>query len=209
MNNLYKFAAIFAVSVGAIFAANALQGEPVAKLGETAPNFSLKDIDGKTADLSAMRGKYIILEWWNCDCPFVKKFYGSGTMQKLQKEMTDDGVVWVTICSSSEGKEGYQTEESAKAKRKEVGMNSSHVILDPKGTLGKIWGAKTTPHMFIIDPKGTIIYNGAIDSIRSANPADIGKAENYVVKAYKESKAGQPVTTPKSQPYGCSVKYAD
>ena len=202
MKNLFKIAILATFSICVLFVANALQGEPVAKIGETAPNFTLKDIDGKTVELSALKGKYVILEWWNCDCPFVKKFYAVGAMQKLQKELTEDGVVWLTICSSGEGKEGFQTTESAKAKRKEAGMNSSNIILDPKGTLGKTWGAKTTPHMFIIEPKGTIIYNGAIDSIRSAKSADIEKAENYVVKAYKEAKAGQPVTVSKTQPYG-------
>ncbi len=192
-----------------LLAANALQGGSSVKVGEFAPNFSLTDIDGKSVELSKLQGKYVILEWWNCDCPFVKKFYGAGEMQRLQKEMTADGVVWISICSSAEGLQGYQTNESAQAKRKEAGMNSSHIILDPSGKLGKIWGAKTTPHMFIIDPNGKIQYDGAIDSIRSANAGDIAKAENYVVKAYKELKAGMPVTTSKTQPYGCTVKYAN
>jgi peroxiredoxin len=175
--------------------------------GNPAPDFTLTDTTGVEHSLSDFEGKYVVLEWTNHGCPFVKKHYQKGDMQALQKEMTDDGVVWLQIVSSAKGKQGYVTAAEGEAMRKDKGMHSTAMLLDAKGKVGKAYGARTTPHMFLIDPKGTVIYQGAIDSIKSTRPADIPKAENYVKAAYASAKAGEPVAKGRTAPYGCSVKY--
>lgn len=171
-----------------------------------APPFTLPAADGKSVSLSDFKGKYVVLEWWNFECPFVVKHY-SGNMQKLQKEFTEKGVIWLTINSSAPGTQGHVNGERALAIMKEKNGSPTHILLDHDGKVGRAYGAKTTPHMFLISPEGVILYDGAIDSIRSSNVADIEKAENYLVKAYNEASSGKPVSTPKTQPYGCSVKY--
>ena len=175
--------------------------------GETAPDFSLTDSKGQSHKLSDFRGKFVVLEWLNHDCPFVKKHYGSGNMQKLQKEYTAKGVVWLSIISSAPGKQGHRTGPQADADTKDKHANPTAVLLDPAGEVGQKYEAKTTPHMFVIDKEGKVLYAGAIDSINSTNPADVTKAENHVRQALDAALAGHPVPTPSTKPYGCSVKY--
>ncbi len=176
-------------------------------VGTNAPDFSLTDSKGKTQSVSQYKGKYVVLEWFNPECPFVKKHYGSGNMQKLQEEFTGKGIVWLTVDSSAPGKEGNLSAEQANAKMTEWKTKQTALLLDPDGKAGQTYGAKNTPHMFIINPEGKVIYEGAIDSKASANPADITGATNYVKVALEESLGGKPVTTANTKPYGCSVKY--
>lgn len=176
-------------------------------VGKQAPDFSLPDSTGKTHSLSDYKGKIIVLEWLNHGCPYVKKHYNSGNMQKLQKTYAAKGVIWFSIISSAPGKQGYQTPEEATETVKQKNAAPKAVLLDPEGTVGKLYGAKTTPHMFIIDSDGILVYNGGIDDIRSTNIDDIAKAKNYVHIALDELLAGKEVTVKTSQPYGCSVKY--
>ena len=176
-------------------------------VGSTAPDISATDSKGKTQTLSQYKGKYVVLEWFNPECPFVKKHYGSGNMQKLQEEFTGKGVVWLTIDSSAPGLEGNLTAEQANAKVAEWKAHLSAFLLDPDGKAGRTYAAKNTPHMFVINPDGKIIYEGAIDSKPTANASDIASSTNYVKAALDESLAGKTVTTPSSRPYGCSVKY--
>lgn len=182
----------------------AIDSPPV---GATAPDFSLNDAKGKTYGLSEFKGKYIVLEWFNPECPFVKKHYGSGNMQKLQQDYTGKGVVWLSIDSSAPGTEGNLTAEQAEKIMTAWRTHQTAFLLDPDGKAGRAYGAKNTPHMFIINPEGKIVYEGAIDSKRSPNPADIPNSTNYVKVALDESMSGKPVTTANTQPYGCSVKY--
>jgi len=176
-------------------------------VGAPAPDFSLTDSKGKTQTLSQYKGKYVVLEWFNPDCPFVKKHYGSGNMQKLQQEYTGKGVVWLSIDSSAPGLEGNLSPEQAEKKMSEWKTKQTALLLDPDGKAGQAYGAKNTPHMFIINPEGKVIYEGAIDSKPSPNAADIASSTNYVKVALDESLSGKPVSTPSSRPYGCSVKY--
>jgi peroxiredoxin len=176
-------------------------------VGSAAPDFSVSDSKGKTQSVSQYKGKYVVLEWFNPECPFVKKHYGSGNMQKLQEEFTGKGVVWLTIDSNAPGLEGSLAPEQANAKIAEWKTHSTALLLDPEGKAGRTYGAKNTPHMFVINPEGKVIYAGAIDSKATPNPADIASSTNYVKVALDESLAGKPVTTPSSRPYGCSVKY--
>jgi len=172
-----------------------------------APDFRLSDVNGAEITLASFRGKFVVLEWFNHDCPFVKKHYGSGNMPALQKKFADQGVIWLSICSSSPGKQGnYSAEKQAELAR-EKNSSATAVLLDPEGTVGRAYGAKTTPHMFVINPEGRVIYQGAIDSVASANPDDITGAENYVKGALESALAGQPVAKKVTAPYGCSVKY--
>jgi peroxiredoxin len=182
---------------------------PVATVGEPAPAWTLSDQNGKSHNLSSFKGKYVVLEWFNKDCPFVKKHYGSGNMQKLQAWAKEKGVVWLSVISSAEGKQGYLTADEAKAEMKNAKMASAAILFDTDGKVGKAYGAKTTPHMYIIDPKGTLIYNGGIDNKATPNPADIDSSTNYVKAALTEALAGKDVSVKTSQPYGCSVKYGN
>jgi peroxiredoxin len=195
------------VSLLTCLASTALFAADSPAVGTTAPDFSVTDSKGKTQTLSQYKGKYVVLEWFNPDCPFVKKHYGSGNMQKLQEEFTGKGVVWLSVDSSAPGKEGNLTAEQANAKMSEWKTKQTALLLDPDGKAGQTYGAKNTPHMFVINPEGKIIYEGAIDSKASANPADIDGSTNYVKVALTESMSGKPVTTANTKPYGCSVKY--
>ena len=176
-------------------------------VGTNAPDFSLTDSKGKTQTVSQYKGKYVVLEWFNPECPFVKKHYGSGNMQKLQQEFTGKGVVWLTIDSSAPGLEGNLTADQANAKMSEWKTKQTALVLDPDGKAGRSYGAKNTRHMFVINPEGKIVYEGAIDSKATPNPADITSATNYVKVALEESIAGKPVSNANTKPYGCSVKY--
>ena len=191
----------------AIAASTALIAADSPAAGTTAPDFSLTDSKGKTQTVSQYKGKYVVLEWFNPECPFVKKHYGSGNMQKLQEEFTAKGVVWLSIDSSAPGLEGNLTAEQANAKMTEWKTKQTALVLDPDGKAGRSYGAKNTPHMFVINPEGKIIYEGAIDSKPSANPSDIAGATNYVKVALEESLAGKTVSNANTKPYGCSVKY--
>ena len=184
-----------------------LQASAAVEPGEEAPDFTLTDSKGTSHKLSDFRGKLVVLEWLNHDCPFVKKHYGSGNMQKLQKEYTANGVVWLSIISSAPGKQGHRTGPQADADTKDKNANPTAVLLDPAGEVGQKYEAKTTPHMFVIDKEGKVIYAGAIDSIRSTDPADTARSENYVRQALDAALAGKAVPTPSTKPYGCGVKY--
>ena len=182
----------------------ALDPPPV---GTAAPDFSLPDAKGTTHSLSQYKGKYVVLEWFNPECPFVKKHYGGGNMQKLQDQYTSKGVVWLTIDSNAPGTEGNITPEQAQKISESWKTHPTALLLDPEGKAGRAFGAKNTPNMVIINPEGKIAYEGAIDSKASPNPADIPSSTNYVKAALDESLAGKSVTTPQTKPYGCSVKY--
>jgi len=184
-----------------------LQVSAAVEPGEAAPEFTLTDSKGTSHKLSDYRGKLVVLEWLNHECPFVKKHYSGGDMQRLQKEYTAKDVVWLSIISSAPGKQGHRTGPQAETDTKDKDAAPTAVLLDPAGEVGQKYGAKTTPEMFVIDKEGKVIYAGAIDSIKSTNSADITKAENHVRQALDAALAGKPVPTPKTTPYGCSVKY--
>jgi peroxiredoxin len=184
-----------------VFAADAL---PV---GSAAPDFSLTDSKGERYSLSQYKGKYVVLEWFNPACPFVKKHYGSSNMQKLQQEYTDKGVVWLTINSNAPGTWGNLSPEQATQKITEWNTHQTALLLDPEGKAGRAYGAKNTPNMVIINPEGKIIYEGAIDSKATPDSHDIPSSTNYVKVALDESLGGKPVTTSRTKPYGCAVEY--
>ena len=175
--------------------------------GQEAPEFTLTDSKGTSHKLSDFRGKLVVLEWLNHECPFVKKHYSGGDMQKLQKEYTAKGVVWLSIISSAPGKQGHRTGPQAEADTADKKAAPTAVLLDPSGEVGKKYDAKTTPEMFVLDKEGKVLYAGAIDSIKSTDSADVAKAENHVRAALDAALAGKPVPTPQTKPYGCSVKY--
>jgi len=177
------------------------------EIGQPAPNFTLKDGAGKSVSLADFKGRTVVLEWFNFGCPFVKKHYGSGSMQKLQQQATADGVVWLTIASSAPGKQGYLAPGEAAAKESELGMHSTALLLDPDGTVGHLYEARTTPDMFVVDATGKLVYKGAIDDQPTPDPASLAGAKNYVAAALANLKAGQPVETAQTKSYGCSVKY--
>jgi peroxiredoxin len=193
--------------LGAFLGLNAFASDK-ATVGQPAPNFTLTGADDKPHSLSDYKGKFVVLEWTNPNCPFVHKFYDSGTMQALQKQETAKGVVWLRINSAAPGKADYQDPTTLAAYEKENHVAATESLIDPDGQVGHLYGARTTPHMFVIDAKGTLIYAGGIDNKPSPDPADIPTATNYVTAALDEAMAGKPVTTPTSRPYGCSVKYA-
>lgn len=180
-----------------------------ARVGERAPDFTATDSNGRTHKLSEYAGKFVVLEWTNRGCPYTLKHYTSGNMQRLQKDWTARGVVWLTVISSAPGKQGYVTATEENAYLKEINGAPTAVLLDPTGALGHLYDAKTTPHMFIINPQGTLIYNGAIDDHASTDAADISGSKNYVSLALGEALGGKPVSEPTSRPYGCSVKYPE
>ncbi len=175
--------------------------------GSAAPDFELQGADGKTYKLSDFRGKHVVLEWTNHGCPFVKKHYKNGDMQKLQETYGAKDVVWLAVCSSAPGKQGYCNTEEAGELVTEKDVKATAYLLDQDGSVGKQYGAKTTPHMYVIDPAGSLIYQGAIDSIKSTDADDVAKAENYVQLALDAALSGQPIAKQTTTPYGCSVKY--
>ncbi|MEO7166539.1 MAG: thioredoxin family protein [Chthoniobacterales bacterium] len=192
-----------AFCTGALFAAE------MPEVGAPAPGFTLSAADGKSHSLGDFKGKYVVLEWFNPGCPFVKKHYGSKNMQELQKQFTGKGVVWLTIDSSAAGEQGYLTPETAQKQMADWKIGSTALLLDPNGEVGHDYHATNTPHMFVINPEGNLIYEGAIDSKASANPADIQVSTNYVKVALDEAMAGKAVSNAKTKAYGCSVKYAN
>lgn len=178
------------------------------KVGAPAPDFTATDSNGKPVQLSALKGKTVVMEWTNNGCPYVKKHYGSGNMQALQKKYTGEGVVWLTVASSPQGEQGFVTAAEANDDTKTRGAAPTAVLMDSKSNIARLYGAQVTPHMFVIDAKGAVAYAGAIDDKPSANPADVKVAKNYVAAALDEIKAGKPVTTASTRAYGCTVKYA-
>ncbi len=201
MNTKTILTILTSLVAGAVFA---LDAPPV---GSAAPDFSLTDAKGKTHSLSQYKGKYVVLEWFNPECPFVKKHYGSGNMQKLQEEYTGKGITWLTIDSNAPGSEGNLTADAASKVMTGWKTHQTALLLDPEGKAGRAYGAKNTPNMVVINPEGKIVYEGAIDSKATPNPADIPSSTNYIKVALDESLAGKPITTSTTKPYGCSVKY--
>src|SRR6266436_6996351 len=195
------------LSALACLASTALFAADSPPVGSAAPDVSVSDSNGNTQSVSQYKGKYVVLEWFNPECPFVKKHYGSGNMQKLQQEFTGKGVVWLSIDSSAPGLEGNLNAEQANGKMAEWKTKQTALVLDPDGKAGRSYGAKNTPHMFVINPEGKIVYEGAIDSKATPNPSDIASSTNYVKVALDEAMAGKPVSNPNTKPYGCSVKY--
>ena len=175
--------------------------------GQPAPAFSGTDINGKSVSLADFKGKYVVLEWNNPNCPFVMKHYSSGNMQSLQKRFGAESVAWVAVNSTSEMHSDYMAPDKLAAWFKQQNAVPTAVLMDSKGDIGRAYGAKVTPHMYIVDPKGTVIYAGAIDDKRSANPADVKSATNYIVAALTDARTGKPVATAASNAYGCTIKY--
>ncbi|WP_373998931.1 redoxin domain-containing protein [Bdellovibrio bacteriovorus] len=178
-----------------------------AKIGSPAPDFSVVDATGKTHKLADYKGKYVVLEWYNKDCPYVRKHYDSKNMQKIQADMTAKNIVWLSVISSAPGKQGHLAAADAVKNAQKEGSKASAILLDEKGAMGKAYGAKTTPHMYLIDPQGVLRYNGAIDSNDSADPKTIATSENYIVRAVASAEKGEKIAKETSKPYGCSVKY--
>ena len=193
-----------ALTAGALIASTA---HAAVQNGFAAPAFAARDSDGKTRTLAEFAGKTIVLEWTNDGCPFTRKHYESGNMQSLQKVAAAEGVAWLTVISSAPGKQGYADAARANELTRTSGAAPTAVLLDPTGALGHLYGAKTTPHMFVIDPAGKVVYQGAIDSRATPSTADIAGAKNYVSLALNDLRAGRPVAIASTQPYGCSVKY--
>ncbi len=177
------------------------------EIGQPAPEFTLTDSNGTSHSLADFEGKTVVLEWFNYGCPFVQKHYESGNMQQLQEAAVDNDVVWLSVISSAEGKQGYLTPEEANAKKAELESNATAILLDGDGTVGKLYDAKMTPEMYVIDGEGTLVYMGAIDSKADAKAASIEGATNYVTAALDSLDAGEEIETPKTKAYGCSVKY--
>jgi peroxiredoxin len=203
MKKMYSALVMFALS-----ALLTPLGRAEVQVGSTAPDFSLTDTHGRTHRLSEYRGKIVVLEWYNPDCPFVGKHYRSGNMQQLQKDYTAKGVVWLTVDSSAPSEQGNYPAETLNQISNKVGAVRTALLLDPDGKVGHTYDAKTTPDMYIIDSKGSLVYRGAIDNKRSTNEADVKTATNYVRQALDAVLAGKPVPVSATQPYGCTVKYA-
>ena len=195
---------LFAAAIA--LAAPAAHAAPV--VGQAAPAFTAKDADGKTRSLSEFNGKTVVLEWTNDGCPYVQKHYKSGAMQGLQKSAAKDGVVWLTLISSAPGKQGYLEGAQARGWKATNGAGSTALLLDPTGQVGHAYEAKTTPHMYIVDKTGKLVYMGGIDDKPTADPASLKGANNYVSAALSDIKAGRAVSTPVSKPYGCTIKYS-
>lgn len=196
---------LFATFTSLLLAGTTLFG---ATTGDKAPEFTLPGADGETYSLSDFEGKYVVLEWLNHDCPAVIKFYEPGEMQRLQAELAEKDVVWLSIISSAPGTQGHCTPEEATALTKEKEAKPAAVLLDPDGTVGRAYQARTTPHMYVINPEGELIYNGAVDANRSTRVSDAGTAEYYFLTALEDSWAGREISRPMTRAYGCSIKYA-
>jgi peroxiredoxin len=199
---LAGIAALAAALAPASAAAQAVVGSP-------APQFTATDSHGQAHTLSEYRGKYVVLEWHNRDCPYTHKHYVSGNMQALQEKWTAKGVAWFTVISSAPGKQGYVTDAEENAYLAEMHADPTAVLMDPEGNLGRLYGAKTTPEMYVIDPEGKLIYEGAIDDRPTPDVSDIKGADNYLNDALTEAMAGKPVVKSYTRSYGCSVKYAE
>lgn len=191
----------------AVLAVPAIAAGP--DLGKPAPDFAAADTTGKTVTLADFKGKLVILEWSNHQCPYVRKHYGAGNMQKTQEAARALGVTWITIISSAPGEQGHVNAAEANKLTTERSAKPHHVVLDPKGQIGRLYSARVTPHMFIIGADGKLLYKGAIDSIRSSRQSDIANAKNYVTAALGEIKAGKPIADTDTVAYGCTIHYKD
>jgi len=199
MKHILKSTLALLVAAGTAFAAP--------QVGQPAPEFTLTDSNGKSHNLSDFKGKFVVLEWLNHGCPFVRKHYDGGNMQSLQKEYTGKDVVWLSIASSAPGKQGHMSPEEANKTKEEKGSAATAILIDEDGTVGKLYDAKVTPELYVIDPEGTLIYMGAIDDKKSVETADVAGAKNYVKQALDEAMAGKPLSEPATTAYGCGVKY--
>ncbi|RYD21360.1 MAG: redoxin domain-containing protein [Verrucomicrobiaceae bacterium] len=177
------------------------------EVGKAAPQFSAKNVKGDTVSLAEQRGKIVVLEWVNFECPFVKKHYSSGNFGKLQEKYTGEGVVWISVNSAAKGKQGYLEPSELSQRATKEGNKASQFLVDTDGAVGKAYDAKVTPHMFIIDKEGKLVYNGAIDSKKTTENADVETADKYFAKALDAVIAGKEVENAKNEPYGCGVKY--
>jgi hypothetical protein len=176
--------------------------------GDAAPDFTVKNVKGEDVSLASQKGKVVVLEWINYDCPFVKKHYGSGNIPKLQEKYTGKDVVWISVNSSAEGAQGYLAGSDLAERSAKEGNKASQIVLDTDGKVGKAYGAKTTPQLVVIDKEGKVAYNGAIDSKATTEANDIESADSYITAALDAVLEGKPVEKAKTQPYGCGVKYA-
>jgi hypothetical protein len=181
----------------------------VASVGQPAPAFTATDTNGKTVSLADYKGKHVVLEWVNPGCPYVRKHYDSANMPGTQKDAAGQGVVWLAVNSTHTGAYDYMPPAKLAGWMKDKGGVPTATLMDADGKVGRAYGARTTPHMYLIDPNGKLVYAGAIDSKATSNPADVKTATNYVRQAIGEAVAGKPVSTPVTQAYGCSVKYSD
>jgi peroxiredoxin len=197
------------VLAGACLATFAVAAQAQALPGRPAPEFTLTDVDGRPVRLAQFRGRYVVLEWNNPSCPFVQKHYDSGNMQSLQKRFTATNVAWLTINSTATSHREFRKPADLSAWMKQSEGAPTALMLDPDGKVGRAYDARVTPHMYVIDPKGTLVYAGAIDDRRSANPADVKASKNYVVAALTDAMAGRPVGIGHTTAYGCTIKYAD
>lgn len=177
------------------------------RVGQPAPDFTAVDSNGQTHKLSDYKGKFVVLEWHNNGCPYVRKHYESGNMQKLQKEWTSKGVIWLTVISSAPGQQGYVSAPEENAYMKQMNAAPTAALLDPNGAVGHLYGAKTSPHMFVVNQQGVLIYDGAIDNKPTTDKADVNGANNYVSDALTSAMSGRAVDQATTRPYGCSVKY--
>jgi peroxiredoxin len=201
-------ASAFAAAVVLCAAVLAVPGALAAvAAGQPAPDFTLTDIGGKQRSLSEFKGKYVVLEWFNSECPFVQKHYESSNMQTLQKKYGGKGVVWLTINSTNPESSNYRSPAQSQQIMRDWSISSAALMLDPDGKVGQTYGARTTPHMWVIDPQGKVIYAGGIDDKATYRAADVQTARNFVAAALDESMAGKPVAVPAAAPYGCSIKY--
>ena len=165
--------------------------------------------NGNPQTLAQYRGKFVVLEWANQGCPYEQKHYKSGNMERLQREWTSKGVVWLSVISSAPGEQGYVTPPEENDYLRTMHAAPTAAVLDPSGAIGRLYGAKTTPHMFVIDPQGKLVYEGALDDQPTPDPASLKIAHNYVSEALEDAMAGKPVPTPVTRPYGCNVKYGN
>ncbi len=200
-------AAVATVAVALAMTAAAPEARAEIRIGKAATDFTLTNEENDRITLSSFAGSYVVLEWLNHGCPYVKKHYKTDNMQSLQRKYTEKGVVWLSIISSTEGKQGYSSPDQAKVAKEERNAAPTHILLDTKGDVGRLYGARTTPHMFIIDPEGKIVYMGAMDDDDSFFAWGVDGAKNYVAQALDQAMAGEPVSEAITKPYGCSVKY--
>lgn len=206
MHRIVRIAALCATLSAALAAGPA---SAAVSVGQSAPAFSATDTAGQTVSLADFRGRTVVLEWVNPGCPFVRKHYDSANLPATQKAAVAQGVVWLAVNSTHAGAGDYMAPAALAGWMKDKGAAATATLMDADGRIGRAYGARTTPHLYVIDPKGTLIYAGAIDSKPTANPADIKTATNHVRQALAESLAGKPVSTAQTQAYGCSIKYAD
>lgn len=198
MRGLLLFALLFAAGTAG-----------AAEVGKPAPGFTVTDSNGKSHTLADYRGKWVVLEWLNHGCPYVRKHYDGKNLPATQKAWTDKGVVWLSIISSAPGKQGHSTPEQANADAKKYGSAATAILLDTDSQVARAYGARTTPEMVVINPEGVVVYSGAMDDKPTTDLADLKGARNHVTAALEEAMAGKPVSVPVTKPYGCSVKYPD